>query len=173
MEDHERVGSPSSSGGIDTLQWIAGVAKEADMNILGGSPPLSSYSSAASRSVDSLSVKSQMLEAYPALLSYAVNEFFNHARLAQNSGANLTPIFTRLHEDRTWNRWLALSEDEFADPDFDRYLSKEEFIRYDGEKQEDKAGTNYARFSRRLRSQGSVKSFRSAASSTSSSSYKG
>lgn len=52
----------------------------------------------------------QVLEDHPALLSYALTQFFVHARLAQDEGASPVPIIRRLLDGR-WDRWVALSEE--------------------------------------------------------------
>lgn len=53
---------------------------------------------------------SQLLEAYPALLSYATSELFTHARKADVEGLDPTQVIRRLRNG-TWNRWKALQED--------------------------------------------------------------
>lgn len=65
-----------------------------------------------------------MLEDYPALLTYAIDELFNHAQLAWELLVSPEPIFVRLREPVAWSRWLALREDELAEPDFTVYLQK-------------------------------------------------
>ncbi|KAK0612006.1 hypothetical protein B0T14DRAFT_571849 [Immersiella caudata] len=70
-----------------------------------------------------------MLEDYPGLLSYAIDEFFTHARLTQKHGSDIHPTFRRLSENKIWNCWLTLAEEE--DPDsieFDVYLPNEGFL---------------------------------------------
>jgi ankyrin repeat protein len=54
---------------------------------------------------------SQVLEAYPALLSYATLELFAHAELAEEAGADPRPIICRLREKDQWRRWVVLHED--------------------------------------------------------------
>ncbi|KAF5244264.1 hypothetical protein FANTH_7774 [Fusarium anthophilum] len=56
-------------------------------------------------------VHSQILEDHPALLSYATFAMFEHARLAQIDGADVTPILDRLNDESTWARWKSLRED--------------------------------------------------------------
>ncbi|KAF5637157.1 hypothetical protein F52700_4894 [Fusarium sp. NRRL 52700] len=56
-------------------------------------------------------VHSQMLEDHPALLSYAAFAMFEHARLAQTDGTDVTLILNRLHYEITWARWKSLRED--------------------------------------------------------------
>lgn len=53
---------------------------------------------------------SQILEDYPALLSYATAELFTHARKADAEGVDPTLLIRRLRNG-TWNRWKALQED--------------------------------------------------------------
>jgi len=61
----------------------------------------------------SVAGKTQTLEAYAALLQYAVFEMFTHAELAQEAGADPSPIIRRLQADghKLWARWVALAED--------------------------------------------------------------
>jgi hypothetical protein len=54
---------------------------------------------------------SQILEDHPALLSYATFAMFEHARLADIDGADITPILDRLNDETTWARWKSLRED--------------------------------------------------------------
>ncbi|KAF5572881.1 hypothetical protein FPCIR_14158 [Fusarium pseudocircinatum] len=54
---------------------------------------------------------SQILEDHPALLSYATFALFEHARLADIDGADITPILDRLNDKSTWARWKSLRED--------------------------------------------------------------
>ncbi|TGJ85998.1 hypothetical protein E0Z10_g2760 [Xylaria hypoxylon] len=59
----------------------------------------------------SVTGQSQVLEDYPALLSYATSEFFTHARLAEETGVDPSPIVNRLLEKGIWARWVTLRED--------------------------------------------------------------
>ncbi|KAI0971981.1 hypothetical protein F4678DRAFT_64958 [Xylaria arbuscula] len=59
----------------------------------------------------SVTGQSQMLEDYPALLSYATSEFFTHARLAEEKGADPSSIINSLVLESIWARWVALRED--------------------------------------------------------------
>ncbi|KAI1850237.1 hypothetical protein JX266_004095 [Neoarthrinium moseri] len=52
---------------------------------------------------------SQVLEDFPALLSYAMSAMFVHARQAEDSGADPTFLVQRL--SKLWPRWKALKED--------------------------------------------------------------
>ncbi|KAF5536867.1 hypothetical protein FMEXI_10162 [Fusarium mexicanum] len=54
---------------------------------------------------------SQILEDHPALLSYATFALFEHARLADIDGDDITPILDRLNDESTWARWKSLRED--------------------------------------------------------------
>lgn len=54
--------------------------------------------------------RSQVLEAHPALLSYATFELFTHAQKADTEGVGLRHIVKRLREG-AWDRWKALRED--------------------------------------------------------------
>jgi ankyrin repeat protein len=60
---------------------------------------------------DTMTVQTRLLEDYPALLSYAVSEIFTHARLADEAGADPTPVVRRFQKKEQWTRWLALAED--------------------------------------------------------------
>ncbi|KAJ4178547.1 hypothetical protein NW767_014841, partial [Fusarium falciforme] len=57
------------------------------------------------------SCRSQVLEDYPALLSYAIFELFSHARLADKKGTDPSRIISRLQERDVWYRWVTLRED--------------------------------------------------------------
>ncbi|KAK7416368.1 hypothetical protein QQZ08_012025 [Neonectria magnoliae] len=54
--------------------------------------------------------QSQVLEDYPALLSYATFMLFIHARLAEQSRVDLSPVAERLKDKTTWTRWTILRE---------------------------------------------------------------
>lgn len=54
--------------------------------------------------------RSQVLEAHPALLSYAMFELFTHAQKADTEGLDPKHIVKRLREG-AWDRWKALRED--------------------------------------------------------------
>ncbi|PHH91072.1 hypothetical protein CDD83_1768 [Cordyceps sp. RAO-2017] len=55
--------------------------------------------------------RSQVLEDYPALLSYALFELFTHAGEAERTTASLDHIVGRLMTEQTWARWVALRDD--------------------------------------------------------------
>ncbi|KAK5661230.1 hypothetical protein OQA88_11123 [Cercophora sp. LCS_1] len=116
---------PAGAEGIDTLGWVTSLTEDtySDPNT---SPHIPSH---VPPSV-SLSPRTEVLEEIPALLSYAVDELFRHAGLARQSNANLEPVFARLSEKDTWERWLVLSEDEFVETcSFALYLEKKGFHR--------------------------------------------
>ncbi|KAK5656044.1 hypothetical protein OQA88_5183 [Cercophora sp. LCS_1] len=180
----------SSAEGIDPMLWMASISQDAEIDVSYSprsslwSPSIGSSSFAAS----SPSLRSQILEDYPALLCYAVDEFLTHARLGQEAGDDLTSIFARLGEEKIWGRWLALSEDELAEPCLHCYLTNKGFSGFatcdetvgseESSDQDSKEGSmrrgselscqDRKRYQQRLQHQGSVKSFRSAASSSSS-----
>ncbi|KAK2604559.1 hypothetical protein N8I77_007477 [Diaporthe amygdali] len=54
---------------------------------------------------------SQVLEDYPALLSYAIFELFTHAQKADVEDPNPISIIRRMSRDGIWSRWKALRED--------------------------------------------------------------
>ncbi|KAI3336670.1 hypothetical protein HD806DRAFT_542484 [Xylariaceae sp. AK1471] len=58
----------------------------------------------------SITGNSQIVEAFPALLSYATSEMLGHAHLGQRGGANPASIISCLLEGPTWSRWVALKE---------------------------------------------------------------
>ncbi|KAH6840786.1 hypothetical protein B0I37DRAFT_347260 [Chaetomium sp. MPI-CAGE-AT-0009] len=60
---------------------------------------------------DTMTVQTRLLEDYPALLSYAVSEIFTHAKLAEEAGADPSPVVRRFQNKGQWTRWLALAED--------------------------------------------------------------
>lgn len=67
-------------------------------------------------SVDlSSSEQSQVLEDYPALLSYAINKFWVHAIMAETEGTNPYAIIDRLLTRGTWRRFATLMEVEDLD----------------------------------------------------------
>ncbi|KAK3333026.1 hypothetical protein B0T19DRAFT_381655 [Cercophora scortea] len=96
--------APANTRKLDILEWITGNQVAADGNSTSGSRP----NSVAQFSVTG---KSQVLEDYPALLSYATANLFTHARRADYESADPTPVIYRLSNNKTWLRWLALKED--------------------------------------------------------------
>lgn len=58
----------------------------------------------------SASQRSQLLEDYPALLSYATVKFFAHAKLGEAIGLDATSVIRRIAQPSLWNRWLTLRE---------------------------------------------------------------
>ncbi|KAK3383654.1 hypothetical protein B0T24DRAFT_605806 [Lasiosphaeria ovina] len=85
------------------LSWINGTSN-ADF---------ADHAASGSKSPKQLSAtgQSQVLEDYPALLSYALFKFFTHARQAKNLGHDLGPILERFQTEGIWSRWVALRED--------------------------------------------------------------
>lgn len=73
----------------------------------------------------SVTGQSQKLEVYPALLSYATFEFFNHARLAEEKDADPRSILNRLMEKKNWDRWVTLREDVFRGVELVRYAANQ------------------------------------------------
>jgi len=124
LEKGGGIGDTGTFTELDVREWIqsvAGAVALASDNDGDGNDDVNLASFSGQPSHASPSVRSQVLEAYPALLSYAVDEFFSHARAARQLGVDLKHIFTRLGDQPTWDRWLALSEDD-AESDFDRYM---------------------------------------------------
>ncbi|KAG5655650.1 hypothetical protein KAF25_009149 [Fusarium avenaceum] len=66
--------------------------------------------------------KSQILEDYPALLSYATYAMFGHALLAHNDGVDPTGIIDRFSNKDIWDRWRALREDVPREIEFLDYV---------------------------------------------------
>jgi protein SERAC1 len=88
--------SHEPAAGIDIHDWM-----EMDGNILDGMPP---KPSSHTTSLSPTSAISQVLEDYPALLSYATSELFTHAQSAHNKGRSLDNVLHRLHDSGTWER---------------------------------------------------------------------
>lgn len=55
--------------------------------------------------------QSQILEAHPALLSYAAFSMFRHARRVKADRVDPSSVIKRLQDKATWARWIALRED--------------------------------------------------------------
>ncbi|KAJ4249141.1 hypothetical protein NW762_012476 [Fusarium torreyae] len=66
--------------------------------------------------------QSQILEDYPALLSYATFAMFGHALLAHDDGVDPTRIIDRFSDQDIWARWRTLREDVPQHIDFLDYL---------------------------------------------------
>lgn len=64
-----------------------------------------------SYSQSSVPLTSGKVKGYPALLSYATQELFNHARLAESDLADPSALIKRLISDGAWSRWTALRDD--------------------------------------------------------------
>lgn len=90
--------------GIDVDRWMEVNKAVFDLMSVHGSE----YHSLRHSSV---SAQSQVLEDYPALLSYAAYEFLSHARMAEIENADPTSIITRLQQGGTWARLVTLRED--------------------------------------------------------------
>ncbi|KAK0718595.1 hypothetical protein B0T26DRAFT_676742 [Lasiosphaeria miniovina] len=75
-------------------------------------------------------IKPQLLETHLALLSYLLDEFSNHARSAREAGADLKPVFTRLGEGETEERWALLRDEVPVKTTLDSCLSHEGFPEY-------------------------------------------
>ncbi|VUC32074.1 unnamed protein product [Clonostachys rosea] len=101
----EALVTSNESGGVsDVTRWLE-VSQAA---LEDASPSASVYHSAIS---SSLSGKSQMLEDFPALLPYAILELFSHAIEAQSGNMDPRAVITRLSDENTWSRVVALRED--------------------------------------------------------------
>jgi hypothetical protein len=95
--------SHQEAAGVDIHDWM-----EINDNILDGMLP---KPSSHTTSPPSASAISQILEDYPALLSYATSELFTHAQNAHNNGRLLDNVLHRLYDLGTWERWKTLKED--------------------------------------------------------------
>ncbi|ETS81262.1 hypothetical protein PFICI_06264 [Pestalotiopsis fici W106-1] len=91
--------------GIDIEKWV--ITSQFATNQSTQNEP---ESNSAAR--PSTPVSTRVLEDYPALLSYATQEFVTHAKLAQSAGADPSSIVRRLldQDGRSWARWLILRE---------------------------------------------------------------
>lgn len=100
--------SPEPDPLLETSRWIdtnltAISALASDPMLLAGpSSPASGFSATG---------QSQVLEDYPALLSYATSELFGHAGLAEEEGADPHGVVKRLMDGIAWSRFVALRED--------------------------------------------------------------
>ncbi|KAI1170769.1 hypothetical protein F4777DRAFT_583560 [Nemania sp. FL0916] len=95
---------PSS---INMTRWLEGTLPTEQCVVDPVSPNEWACNSPAAPSVTG---QSQVLEDYPALLSYATFEFFTHARLAEEKDADPGAIISRLMIKGGWARWKALRE---------------------------------------------------------------
>lgn len=101
----ETLRSSDSTPNVDVVEWIT-----RNQNSSTGS--LSLYEQTCmSPMYLSVGGRSQVLEDHPALLSYAIFRFFEHALLAEEHGADPSPIVERLKDGTTWARWVTLRED--------------------------------------------------------------
>lgn len=107
LGDMERATMPEL-GRIDINSWLSSSndtkATEDTMSL--------AHSTLTSTDLDGLSIsgRSQVLEDYPALLSYALSSMFRHAQLAEDDGAYSTSLVERFLK-KDWNRWRILRED--------------------------------------------------------------
>jgi protein SERAC1 len=90
----------AASNGIDIGQWVTSSQVQIRQGTSGESVRGSAISAGG---------VTQVLQDYPALLSYATNKLFSHAKRAQLCGANPKAIVRRLQEG-SWVRWLLLKE---------------------------------------------------------------
>lgn len=132
VPDEHDYPSPIGLNGVDIERWLAGVVPYSPgSNIIqdvvsvspdqqDGGPGRSVSKRPSHHSVSS--IQSQRLEAYPALLQYATDEFFTHASSCFDDWdagsdtrevirANMEPIIKRLLARKFSNRWLALREE--------------------------------------------------------------
>ncbi|KAL2204877.1 hypothetical protein CC79DRAFT_1293059 [Sarocladium strictum] len=93
--------------GVDVAHWVGSNEYASSVKSLTSLSGLSNHPVSRSPA----SCRSQMLEDYPALLSYATYEFFTHAGLAQRDGVIADPIVSRLRFWAGWYRLSALRED--------------------------------------------------------------
>ncbi|RBA15880.1 hypothetical protein FPRO05_12101 [Fusarium proliferatum] len=99
------TGSPESHPFVAVHRWLeesGNSTAESDLLI---DIPRAPFSDASD------TLRSQILEDHPALLSYATFALFEHARLAPIDGTDITPILDRLNDETTWTRWKYLRED--------------------------------------------------------------
>ncbi|CVL12480.1 uncharacterized protein FPRN_15076 [Fusarium proliferatum] len=99
------TGSPESHSFVAVHRWLeesGNSTAESDLLI---DIPRAPFSDASD------TLRSQILEDHPALLSYATFALFEHARLAPIDGTDITPILDRLNDETSWTRWKYLRED--------------------------------------------------------------
>ncbi|KAG4259265.1 hypothetical protein FPRO03_12941 [Fusarium proliferatum] len=99
------TGSPESHSFVAVHRWLeesGNFTAESDLLI---DIPRAPFSDASD------TLRSQILEDHPALLSYATFALFEHARLAPIDGTDITPILDRLNDETSWTRWKYLRED--------------------------------------------------------------
>lgn len=101
---------------IDVIKWMAD-----DMSLSDGSVPPSERSFHSSTHFSDAR-RSQILEAHPALLSYAAFSMFRHARWVNVDVVDPTSIAKRLQDKATWARWIALREDVAQDTTLFEYV---------------------------------------------------
>jgi hypothetical protein len=111
-----------SATGVDIDEWMA-----TNLFVAGQASAIGpvSYTTHAS-----LAGQSQMLEDYPALLSYATFELFTHAKLAEEYLVDPSHITSRLSDDNIWARWVLLREDMPAEISMIDYFFQERLDRW-------------------------------------------
>lgn len=80
-----------------------------------------------SGSVAGESLESQTLEEYPALVSYALNKTFVHAKAASLRMMDPNSIIDKLVRNNwwSWRRWFALQEDVTEQPNLEDFLKEQ------------------------------------------------
>lgn len=93
-----------TDAGIDIMSWVFGESDPPDQT-------RTDEKRAGSPTKISTAGRSQVLEDYPALLSYIISEFFTHAQAAEalNTVGRFI-IISRLLNEGSWQRWLTLKE---------------------------------------------------------------
>lgn len=97
--------SPKLSPAMDVAQWLEDTTHLTDQLSHWGVTTHDSVTGSSDAN------KSQILEDYPALLSYATFAMFGHALLAHDDGVDSTGIIGRFSDKDIWARWRALRED--------------------------------------------------------------
>jgi protein SERAC1 len=99
-----------ASTGVDIDSWVLENSTFPGRNSLDEGRPLDEGRQSPTKF--STTGRSQVLQDYPALLSYATSQFFIHARLAQQSRDKKAPedIIARLLNDGGWGRLAVLKE---------------------------------------------------------------
>lgn len=110
LSSFEKLQANSLASGIDIDEWMSSnSAPDAECQMM----------SCASSSRATDTARSQILEDYPALLSYCLFNVFEHAKSTQGlSGGDLHTVLSA----DTWNRWVILREDLPPDISLSDYL---------------------------------------------------
>ncbi|KAK0717518.1 hypothetical protein B0T26DRAFT_298556 [Lasiosphaeria miniovina] len=125
-QDSKTCPSPTEPESMDAItRWAASVIQDPDVPYHEPMPILPDNCSDTG-----VSIESQELEDYPALLSYTIDQFLYHARQAQALGADPGPVLERLRDKDRWNRWMALTEEQSPWPSFAVYFANEGFARF-------------------------------------------